>query len=60
VMFKATALEMRRSGEEMNRWMAAGRLKANIAQRFPLGQAAEAHRLQETANVGGKVVLTCD
>ncbi len=60
VMFKATALEMRRSAEEMNRWMASGRLKANIAQRLSLKHAAEAHRIQETDKVGGKIVLTMD
>ncbi|MDV6029987.1 MAG: NADPH:quinone reductase [Phycisphaera sp. RhM] len=58
VMFKATPLEMQRCAEAMNRWMASGRLKANIAQTLPLSEAAEAHRIQEAENVGGKIVLT--
>lgn len=58
VMFKATALEMKRCAEEMNRWMASGKLKANIAHTLPLSEAAEAHRIQESENVGGKIVLT--
>ena len=64
VMFKATAVEMRAAAEEMNHWMANGKLKANIAQRMPLEEAVEAHRLQESAtlhgsgNLNGKIVLT--
>lgn len=60
VMFKATALEMRRCAEEMNRWMSSGKLVANIAQTLPLAEAAQSHRLQEAENVGGKIVLTID
>lgn len=58
VMFKATPLEMRRCADEMNRWMADGKLRANIARTLPLAEAAEAHRIQEGENVGGKIVLT--
>ena len=58
VMFKATPLEMKRCAEEMNRWMASGKLKANIAHTLPLSEAAQAHRLQESGDVGGKIVLT--
>jgi NADPH2:quinone reductase len=60
VMFKATALEIRRCAEEMNRWMASGRLKANVAHRLSLNHAAEAHRIQESDKAGGKIVLTMD
>jgi NADPH2:quinone reductase len=58
VMFKATPLEMRRCADEMNRWMADGKLKANIAHALPLAEAGQAHRIQEAGNVGGKIVLT--
>ena len=58
VMFKATPLEMRRCADEMNRWMASGKLKAQIAKTLPLAEAAQAHRIQEAENVGGKIVLT--
>ncbi len=66
VMFKAKPEEMRASADEMNRWMAEGKLKAQIAKVLPLSQAAEAHRLQEastvhkTGELAGKIVLTVD
>lgn len=60
VMFKAAASEMRHCADEINGWMEAGLLKANIAHRLPLNHAAEAHRLQEGDHVGGKIVLTVD
>jgi NADPH2:quinone reductase len=64
VMFKATPEEMRACAEDINRWMAEGKLKAQIAKVLPLAQAAEAHRLQEantihkTGALAGKIVLT--
>jgi NADPH:quinone reductase len=64
VMFKATALEMKTAAEEINRWMANGKLKANISLQLPLTQVAEAHRQQEAATLHGegslcgKIVLT--
>ena len=63
VMFKASAEEMRRSGDDMNRWFRAGKLKANISRVLPLSAAAEAHRLQEAntlqkaGTLAGKIVL---
>jgi NADPH2:quinone reductase len=63
VMFKASAEEMRRSGDDMNRWFRAGKLKANISRVMPLSAAAEAHRLQEAntlqkaGTLAGKIVL---
>ncbi|MGI9466418.1 MAG: NADPH:quinone reductase [Rubripirellula sp.] len=64
VMFKATALEMRTAAEEINRWMANGKLQPNISLQLPLSQVVEAHRQQEAAtlrgegNLSGKIVLT--
>ncbi|HZL91671.1 MAG TPA: NADPH:quinone reductase [Pirellulaceae bacterium] len=64
VMFKATPEEMRTCAEDINRWLAEGKLKANISHRFKLSQAAEAHRLQEentlkrAGTLAGKIVLT--
>ncbi|QEF99073.1 Quinone oxidoreductase 1 [Stieleria maiorica] len=58
VMFKASPQEMRRCADDMNCWMAEGKLQANIAHRLELAEAAEAHRIQEAENVGGKIVLT--
>ncbi|WP_182865087.1 NADPH:quinone reductase [Rhodopirellula sp. JC639] len=58
VMFKASPQEMRHCADDMNRWMSEGKLRANIAHQLPLSDAAEAHRIQEAENVGGKIVLT--
>tara|TARA_R110002049_G_scaffold47902_3_gene138499 strand:- start:5289 stop:6284 length:996 start_codon:yes stop_codon:yes gene_type:complete len=63
VMFKASPSEMRTAADEINLWHQRGELQANIARRFALDEAAEAHRLQEDATVGdsgalgGKIVL---
>lgn len=66
VMFKATPEEMRVCAEDMNRWMAEGKLRAQISRVMPLSEAAEAHRLQESNTIhksgelAGKIVLTVD
>jgi NADPH2:quinone reductase len=63
VMFKATADELRVCSVDMNRWMSAGKLKAQIGKTLPLAEAASAHRLQEentlqkSGTLAGKIVL---
>jgi NADPH2:quinone reductase len=63
-MFNATAAEQRRAADDINRWLAEGKLKPPIGRTFPLWQAAAAHRLLEENTLGkagtlmGKVVLT--
>jgi NADPH:quinone reductase len=63
VMFKATAHEQRVCSEDINKWLAAGKLKANISRVLPLAEAAQAHKLQEestlqkTGALAGKIVL---
>ncbi len=63
VMFKATAAEQRAAADDINRWLASGRLKANISRVLPLADAAQAHKLQEentlqkAGTLGGKIVL---
>lgn len=52
-MFNATAEEQRIAGEEMGRWLAAKKLRANIDRVLPLEEAANAHRLQEANTVAG-------
>jgi NADPH:quinone reductase len=63
VMFKATAGEQRACGDDINRWLAAGKLKAHISRVLPLSEAAAAHKLQEentlqkSGTLAGKIVL---
>ena len=62
-MFNAPPQEQRKCAAEMNRWMAKGKLKANIDRVMPLSETAAAHRLQEENTLGkagtlaGKIVL---
>jgi NADPH2:quinone reductase len=63
VMFMATPDEQRSASDDINVWMADGKLKANIDRVLPLSEAAAAHRLQEENTIGkagtlsGKIVL---
>lgn len=58
-----TGQDLRTAAEDINHWMSAGKLKAQIDRVLPLSQAAEAHRLQEestikkTGSLAGKIVL---
>ncbi len=62
-MFNATPQEQKTCAVEINRWLAAGKLKANIDRVLPLSETAAAHKLQEESTVGksgalaGKIVL---
>jgi NADPH2:quinone reductase len=62
-MFNYPAAEQRQCGDDLNRWLAEGKLKANIDRVLPLSEAAAAHRLQEENTIGlagtlsGKIVL---
>jgi NADPH2:quinone reductase len=62
-MFNATHEEQAAAAADMNRWLAAGKLKPRIDRVLPLEKTAEAHRLQEESTVGksgtlaGKVVI---
>ncbi|MCL4204713.1 MAG: NADPH:quinone reductase [Pirellulaceae bacterium] len=66
VMFKASPDELRTCADDMNRWLADGRLRARISKVLPLSQAVEAHRLQEqntlqkAGTLAGKIVLIPD
>ena len=66
VMFKATPVEMRAAAEEISRWLAAGKIQANIAQTFSLDDAVQAHQRQEAmtlegvGELAGKIVVTMD
>jgi NADPH2:quinone reductase len=63
-MFNATPAEQRRCADDINRWLAEGRLEPQIGRVFPLSEAAAAHRYLEentlhgAGTLTGKVVLT--
>jgi NADPH2:quinone reductase len=63
-MFNATSTEQRRSADDINRWLAEGKLHVPIGRTLPLAEAAAAHRLLEdntlhkAGTLIGKVVLT--
>jgi len=62
-MFNATPDELRAASADINRWLAAGKIKPCIDRILPLDLAATAHRLQEDSTVGksgalaGKIVI---
>jgi NADPH:quinone reductase len=62
-MFNATPDELRTAADDINRWLAAGKIKAGIDRVMPLEEAVAAHRLQEESTVGksgtllGKIVI---
>jgi NADPH2:quinone reductase len=63
-MFNASPEEQRHASEDINRWLCEGKIATPIGKRFPLAEAAAAHRLQEENTLGnsgtlsGKIVLT--
>lgn len=63
-MFNASPDEQCPCAEDMNRWFAEGKWRPLIGQRYPLSEAAAAHRLQEENTLGqqgslkGKIALT--
>jgi NADPH2:quinone reductase len=63
VMFKATAQRQAAAAADINRWMAAGRLRPLIDRVLPLDRVAEAHAVQEAATIhksgslAGKIVI---
>ena len=62
-MFNATPDEQRRCANDINAWLASGKLKSHIGAAFPLSKAAEAHKILEentlkgTGTLSGKVIL---
>lgn len=62
-MFNMTPDEQRRCADDMNRWLAEGKLKPNIGLRLKLADAAQAHQIQEdntlksAGTLTGKIVL---
>jgi len=58
VMFKASSDEQLQCAQDINRWMASGRLKAIIDRVLPLSKTAEAHKVQEDYTIRGIGKLT--
>jgi NADPH:quinone reductase len=62
-MFNATPDEQRPAADDINRWLAEGKLPPAIGRTFPLAETAAAHRfleentLQKVGSLVGKVVL---
>ncbi len=62
-MFNAPPDEQRRAADDINRWMAEGKLRARIGRVMKLAETAAAHRLQEentihkAGTLAGKIVL---
>jgi NADPH2:quinone reductase len=62
-MFNWPTVDQRKCAEDMNRWLAEGKLKPNIGRRMKLSEAAAAHQLQEentlkgAGTLAGKIVL---
>lgn len=63
VMFKASPEQQQRAADQINQWFTDGHLSAQIGHRFPLAEAAAAHRLQEdntlrhAGTLAGKIVI---
>jgi NADPH2:quinone reductase len=56
-MFNATAQEQRRCADDLNRWLAEGKLRPPVGKVFPLAEAAEAHRFLEENTLRGAGTL---
>ena len=57
-MFKADSHAQAAAAADVNRWMAAGRLRVPIDRVLPLAQTAEAHALQESSTIRGTAVIS--
>ena len=57
-MFNATPSEQRVCADDIDRWLAEGKLDVPIGKVFPLAGAADAHRFLEENTVGGAGTLT--
>jgi NADPH:quinone reductase len=56
--YTATRAELEQAAHELFDVVAAGKVRIEVKQRFPLREAAEAHRALETRQTSGSTVLT--
>jgi NADPH2:quinone reductase len=54
----STIDELQTYADQINQWLAKGKLTGRIAQKLPLSHAAEAHQIYESKNLFGKLVLS--
>jgi len=63
MILNSSVEDLQAAALDINQWMSAGKLKAQIDRVLPLAQAAEAHRLQDestikkTGALNGKIIL---
>jgi len=57
VHYTATRDELRARTDEVFGWVASGQLRVSVGGRFPLADAAEAHRALESRRTTGKLLL---
>ena len=63
VILNSSPEELRAAAEDINRWMTAGKLKAEIDRVLPLSQTADTHGLQEESTIrkggalAGEIIL---
>jgi NADPH2:quinone reductase len=55
--YVANQMELRARAADVLDWVATGDLRVRISERFPLAEAAEAHRRLEGRSTSGKVLL---
>jgi NADPH2:quinone reductase len=56
--YTATRAELEQAAGELFEMIASGKVKIEVNQRFPLKDAAEAHRALEARKTKGSTVLT--
>lgn len=56
-MFNASASEQRACADDINRWLAEGKLRPPVGKVYPLAEAAEAQRFLEANTLGGAGAL---
>ncbi len=56
-IFNFSAEEQRPAAEDLNQWLAAGRIRPRIDRVLPLEKTALAHQLQEESTIGNKGTL---
>ena len=56
--YTADEESLKRHASAVLGWVASGKLSVRVGARFPLADAAEAHRQLEARRTTGKVILT--